>query len=107
MTDDLTLPASKVVQMYAYRWPIEVLFRHIKSSLGVIHLPSHDRVGVMNWILLVFLSVVLIQLLECESSHSEDTDSLMYRKTSFKEIFRLVRNILDQWILELAKIPGG
>ena len=56
MTDDLVLPASKIVQMYAFRWPIEVIFRHIKSSLHIIHLPSHDRAGVMNWLLFAFVS---------------------------------------------------
>lgn len=110
MTDDLALAASKAVQMYAFRWPIEVLFRHIKSSLHIIHLPSHDPVGVMNWILFAFLSLVIIQLLANESNeinHSKNTESLMYRSTPFKSVLRLVQQIFDHWMVELAIDTGG
>ncbi len=107
MTSDLVLPASKIVQMYAFRWPIEVLFRHIKSSLHIIHLPSHNPVGVMNWLLFAFLSLVIIQLLANEATHPKDTQSLMYRSTPFKPVLRLVQQILDHWIVELMIDPGG
>lgn len=107
MTDDLALAASKTVNMYAYRWPIEVIFRHIKSSLHIIHLPSHDPVGVMNWLLFAFLSLIIVQLLANESYPSNDTMSLMYRTTPFKQVLRFAQLILDHWILELPKDTGG
>ena len=40
ITDDRDLTATKAIHMYAYRWPIEVLIRHVKSSLHLVRFPS-------------------------------------------------------------------
>ena len=40
ITDDRSLTVAKAIYMYAYRWPIEVLFRHVKSSLHLVRFPS-------------------------------------------------------------------
>lgn len=103
MTDDRNLSAKKIVKMYVYRWPIEVLFRHIKSNLKLIHFPSRDPIGVRNWILFIALSIICIQLIAIESGIS-DPSSLMLRGTQFKAIIRIARARLRDWIIELSII---
>ena len=106
MADDRQLPANKIVQMYAYRWPIEVYFRHIKSNLHIIHFPSHDQNGVMNWMLLTIISIIKIQLMANES-YDKSEINLMFRKTPFKPIIRIAQQIIDHWTLLLFQNSHG
>jgi transposase len=98
MTDDRNLAANKVVTMYVYRWPIEVMFRHIKTNLNIYHFPSHDPQGVRNWILFVMLSVLFIQLMTLDG-RSDYTISLMARKSRFKPLIRETQRKIDEWII--------
>jgi len=101
ITDDRNLSAKTIVKMYAYRWPIEVLFRHIKSNLHIVHFPSRDQVVVYNWFVFIALSVICIQLLTFESG-THNSKNLMMRKTPFKEMLRIARSLIRSWIVYLT-----
>lgn len=60
-TDIMKAHANRLVKMYVARWPIEVYFRHVKSTLGTLHFPSRSPEGIHNWLVLVALSILLIQ----------------------------------------------
>lgn len=98
LTDERNWAPNKIVTMYVYRWPIEVLFRHIKSNMHVIHFPSHDPEGVKNWMIIIMLSFLIIQYLNLEDV-ADYKISLMSRNSSFKDRIRRSRIIFSEWIL--------
>ncbi len=101
ITNDMRSLAKMLVSMYAYRWPIEVFFRHVKSSLNITHFPSHDQTAVRNWLFFIALSILCIQLLNLAAGSKEVT-SLMMRNTPFKILLRLARSVLRSWMIDLA-----
>ena len=98
MTDERNWAANKIVTMYVYRWPIEVIFRHIKTNLNVMHFPSHDPQGVRNWMLFVILSLIFVQLMTLDD-RSDYTISLMARNSKFKPLLRKTQIQIDAWII--------
>ena len=96
---------SKIVQMYVYRWPIEVLFRHMKSTLRLVHFPSHDAQGVRNWVILVLLSLICIVLLTLPKRQDYKV-SLMVRHSSFKPRVRQARSLLREWMVLIVIVAG-
>ena len=102
ISNDKRSSAKMLVSMYAYRWPIEVFFRHIKSNLNITHFPSHDQAAVRNWMFFVALSILCIQLINLATG-SKEISSLMMRYEPFKTLLRVARSVLRTWIIELAK----
>ena len=102
MTDERNIAANKIITMYVYRWPIEVMFRHIKTNLHIIHFPSHDPQGVRNWMLFVILSILFIQFMTLEG-RSDYTISIMARKSKFKPLIRETQIKIDEWIIIAIK----
>jgi len=98
MTDERNWAANKIVTMYVYRWPIEVMFRHIKTNLNIIHFPSHDPQGVRNWMLFVILSILVIQFMTLDG-RSGHKISLMARNSTFKPLIRETQTKIDEWII--------
>lgn len=98
LTDERNWATNKIVGMYVYRWPIEVLFRHIKTNMKVVHFPSHDPEGVKNWMLIVLISILIIQIMNLDDNIGYKT-SLMSRKSNFKDRIRQSRIIFSEWIL--------
>ena len=56
--------AERVLEIYRGRWQIELVFKRLKSILGLGHLPKHDPEGAKAWLhgklLVAFLVEVLI-----------------------------------------------
>jgi SRSO17 transposase len=44
------LSAEQVLEMYRGRWQIELVFKRLKSILGLGHLPKHDPEGARGWL---------------------------------------------------------
>lgn len=44
------LSAEQVLEMYRGRWQIELVFKRLKSILGLGHLPKHDPEGARAWL---------------------------------------------------------
>jgi len=63
LTNDLEIPAGKVIQYYNRRWDIELSFREEKQNLGLNTLPCWNEEGIKTHILLVLLAFVLSQLI--------------------------------------------
>jgi len=63
LTNDLEVPAGKVIQYYNRRWDIELSFREEKQNLGLNILPCWNEEGIKTHILLVLLAFVLSQLI--------------------------------------------
>lgn len=63
LTNDLEIPAGKVVRYYRWRWDIEVSFREEKQNLGLKILPCWNEQGIKNHLLLALLAFTLSQLI--------------------------------------------
>jgi Transposase DDE domain len=50
MTDDLSLSATRVVQLYDLRWQIELFFKELKSTLGLAQYRFEEFVKVESWV---------------------------------------------------------
>jgi DDE family transposase len=50
MSDDLSLSATRVVQLYALRWQIELFFKELKSTLGLAQYRFQEFVKVEGWV---------------------------------------------------------
>lgn len=44
------LPAAEVLELYRARWQIELVFKRLKSILGLGYLPKHEPEGVRAWL---------------------------------------------------------
>ena len=63
LTNDLEIPAGKVVRYYDWRWSIEISFREEKQNLGLKILPCWNEQGIRNHLLLALLAYSLSQLI--------------------------------------------
>lgn len=62
VTSLLDLPVEHVCLLYFYRWTIEILFRWLKHTLGLIHLVSHHPNGIMMQVVATLLVYALLVL---------------------------------------------
>ena len=59
------LSAGQVLDVYRGRWQIELVFKRLKSILGLGHLPKHDPDGAKAWLHGKLLVAFLIEILVC------------------------------------------
>ena len=68
-------PADETLKLYRLRWQIELVFKRLKSLLGVGHLPKYDPQSSRAWlsgkILIAHLLEKILRIAE-EFSPSED-----------------------------------
>lgn len=57
------LTAEQVLELYRGRWQIELVFKRLKSILGIGHLPKHDPEGAKAWLHGKLLVAFLIEAL--------------------------------------------
>jgi hypothetical protein len=56
-------PAAQVLQLYRLRWQIELVFKRLKSILGLGHLPKHTDASARAWLQAKMLLVLLVERL--------------------------------------------
>lgn len=64
---DGTLTACDVLDLYRVRWQIELVFKRIKSLLGLGHLPKYRDDAARSWIQAKMLTALLIDRLVIEA----------------------------------------
>jgi IS4 transposase len=57
------LPAENALELYRFRWQIEVAFKRLKQLLKAGHLPHKDRQAAAGWIQAKLLLALLMELL--------------------------------------------
>lgn len=60
---DKLLPASGVMELYRYRWQIELAFKRMKKLLKLGRLPHQDPVLARTWILAKLVVALLLETL--------------------------------------------
>lgn len=56
-------PTPAVLELYRCRWQIELVFKRLKSLLGIGHLPKYDPVSCRAWLQAKLLCALLIERL--------------------------------------------
>lgn len=57
------LPAAQALELYRGRWQIELVFKRLKSILGLGHLRKHDEVAARSWLYGKLFVALLIEAL--------------------------------------------
>lgn len=61
MTNDLTLSAALIVELYDLRWQIELFFKELKSTLGFHHYRFQNFEKVEKWVELCLVTFVYLE----------------------------------------------
>jgi hypothetical protein len=61
MTNDPTLKAAEIVELYDLRWQIELFFKELKSTLGMHHYRFRKFEAAENWVRLCFLTFLYLE----------------------------------------------
>jgi hypothetical protein len=68
VTNRWDVTPAQLCALYQYRWTIEIVFRWLKQSLGLKHLVSTNREGVMIQVLMALLVYALLVLYQEEGT---------------------------------------
>ena len=63
MTNDVTLGLAEVIELYQLRWQIELVFKELKSTLGLHHYRFQRFARVETWVTLVLTTFVYLEWL--------------------------------------------
>lgn len=66
--DPAELPAAQILGLYRGRWQIELVFKRLKSLLGVGELAKYDPDSAKAWLQAKLLTALLLERLEREAS---------------------------------------
>ena len=92
LTNLWTLDPWEIAAIYRMRWMIEIVFRWLKSWLGLIHLISRNWNGIMIEVLLLLVLMALLIMIYV-MSHGVNS------KVSLCEALTILRGILDHWLI--------
>jgi hypothetical protein len=103
LTDIRQARPAKLVRMYIARWPIEVMFRHIKSSLGTVHFPVRSPKGIHNFLVLLCLSLIMIEVLGEPKTRPSSQGAFQSYQYPFREYWRRTQTLIENEAFELGK----
>jgi hypothetical protein len=61
MTNDLHLSLREILELYSLRWQVELLFKELKSTLGLDHYQFEDFASVEGWVELALTSFMYLE----------------------------------------------
>ena len=68
-TLDASHSATQVLELYRMRWQIELVFKRLKSLLGLGHLKKHDEQAARAWLQGKLMVACLIEKLLAMAEH--------------------------------------
>ena len=72
MTNDLTLSAAEIVELYDLRWQIELFFKELKSTLGFHQYRFQEFAKVERWVDLCLITFVYLEWYRAEKLARRD-----------------------------------
>jgi len=60
---EAVIPSADVLELYRFRWQIELAFKRLKQLLHLGHLPHKDPVAAKSWILAKLVVALLLEKL--------------------------------------------
>ncbi|GMA66102.1 IS4 family transposase [Alicyclobacillus fastidiosus] len=100
LTNDMTMDAEQICDVYRKRWQIELFFKWVKQHLVLKRLYGHSENGVYNQLLIALITYCLLILLQAKVSHSG----------KLLEVYKCLRLYWDrafsEFVKALYKKPG-
>lgn len=95
VTDNLDLKTKDIIQIYSYRWSIEVFFKETKQYLGLGDYQTGDYNGVVRHLHLVFIAYALLTHLRIqEDAQGEEEREKKLVFLSTQALQHHIRNIV-------------
>jgi hypothetical protein len=69
LTNDFTMTAEEIGDIYRYRWQIELFFKWIKQHLTIKHLFGKSKAAVVNQLLIALITYCLMMLVKYRSAY--------------------------------------
>lgn len=88
ITDEMELSVAELLEIYRYRWSIEVFFKFLKSNLGFSHLLSVDENGMQCMLWITLITSLLLNIYASINHRSASTALLHFR-------LELIDDIID------------
>jgi IS4 transposase len=100
LTNDMTMDAEEICDVYRKRWQIELFFKWVKQHLVLKRLYGHSQNAVYNQLLIALITYCLLVLLQAKVSH----------QNRLLEIYKCMRLYWDrsfsEFVKALYKRPG-
>jgi transposase len=64
------IPSDEILELYRYRWQIELFFKRVKSLLQLGNLPNKKEENILAWLDGKMLCALLIELIQSEVNFS-------------------------------------
>jgi len=71
LTNDFTMTAEEIGDIYRYRWQIELFFKWIKQHLTIKHLFGKSKAAVVNQLLIALITYCLMMLVKYRSAYQD------------------------------------
>jgi Transposase DDE domain len=114
MTNNLAWSVREVVELYALRWQIELLFKELKSSLGLHHYRFRDFAAVESWCQLALAAFAYLEwqrARQLASRNRSDEEKNWWRNQRTHGLCQAVRLASQQnelhYLAERLDTPGG
>lgn len=69
LTNDFTMTAEEIGDIYRYRWQIELFFKWIKQHLTIKHLFGKSKASVVNQLVIALITYCLMMLVKYRSAY--------------------------------------
>jgi hypothetical protein len=92
LLDPNTYPATKLAELYAQRWQVEVNLRHLKQTLHLDVLKCKSVAGVHKELLMIALAYNLVRLVMLRAAH---TQRVSVHRISFIDALRWLCHVRD------------
>jgi hypothetical protein len=111
MTNDLTMSAADVVEIYSLRWQIELFFKELKSTLGLHQYRFRKYEAVHNWVQVALLAFQYLEWTrgrQLRSRRLKAESKKWWRNQRSYGLCRAIRQSAEEKELaELARLTGS
>jgi hypothetical protein len=70
VTNDLTMDAEEISELYIYRWQIEIFFKWLKQNLHVNHMYGLSKQAVENQLYIALVTYCLLMIIKLTSGYN-------------------------------------
>jgi IS4 transposase len=103
LTNNFSLSAKTIADIYKERWQIEIFFRWIKQNLKIKAFIGNSRNAVMTQVYVALIAYLLLCMFKFLSNTSVSLQNLLrviqlnlFRKCSLEELFKPPPNAVDK-----------
>ena len=103
---DETITADEIIELYIYRWQVELYFKRLKSILGYGELPKKSEKSIFSWLNGKLMIALLIESIlgQADFPPSITNTRSIWRETKFVKLL-LLSNVANPTTVIAGIIP--